>query len=486
MKWERRSVEETRRRAALHLLAFGCGVALAWMQITLTGQIRDRIPFRTPPQSVGVRPMRWTQEPSGQVVEPAPPVVIDADATLTAPEDPTLLRTFCDAFSAASGQEAQAAVVTPASPPAKEAAAPTDGPDWFLWGRLGTERAAATLADPTLGEGLKLYAVHSPEGAALCLINRSEQKISIRLQLRLPKGVYKWERLSFAPPLPTGDRILLSAANLREGSEKRSLPLTCRLDRLQSVELPETDVVIKPGELQPGELCLYRCTDVSRAARAAVYETRMRLEELAQTAPDSAHRLRRILDGGGDFLDYLCAGSSSNRERRLSGIHHFLLVTAQAHSLHRNFQERHTVSIEAGAAAMGALERLMDGLAETSAAILGLVPKIVVEPEAAAMPAAQQNGETRSASLVTISIKNAGARSVEMVKVGLDTSALPAGVQCDPEDPAFFGTLYPGQTVRATFHVRCPASMPMPANRCVGDVSYFMAGAPAHLRPRPW
>ena len=135
---------------------------------------------------------------------------------------------------------------------------------------------------------------------------------------------------------------------------------------------------------------------------------------------------------------------------------------------------------------MGALERLTDGLAETSAAILGLVPRINVEPEAAPVPAVQQDGKATTAMLVTVAIANAGPHSVEMVKIGLDTGALPLGTHCDPEDPAFFGTLHPGQTVRATFHLRYSASMPVPANRCVGDVSYFVAGAPAHLRPRPW
>lgn len=330
-----------------------------------------------------------------------------------------------------------------------------------------------------------MYAVRSSQGATVCLINRSEQKIPIRLQLRLPRGVYKWERLSFAPPTPL-EKMALRSAAWRDGVDAGAQPLQARLDRLQSVELPEADAVVKPGFLAPGELCLYRCTDVSRAARAAVYETRACLDEMARTAPDSTRKIRRILDESGDFLDYVCAGTAASRERRIAGIHHFLLVAAQAHSLHHNFQERHTVQAESGAAVMGALERLTDGLIETSAAILGLAPRIAVETQAAAVPASQQGQQEMLSLLVTVSLTNAGARSVEMVKIGLDNGALPPGTLCDPEDPAFFGSLHPGQTVRATFHLRCPASMPIPANRCVGDVSYFVAGAPAHLRPRPW
>ena len=73
-----------------------------------------------------------------------------------------------------------------------------------------------------------------------------------------------------------------------------------------------------------------------------------------------------------------------------------------------------------------------------------------------------------------------------MVRIGQDSSALPSNTVCEPSDTAFFGALHPGQTVRATFRLRCPAMTVLPDNCCVGAVSYFVAGSPAHLRPRPW
>ena len=64
--------------------------------------------------------------------------------------------------------------------------------------------------------------------------------------------------------------------------------------------------------------------------------------------------------------------------------------------------------------------------------------------------------------------------------------SLPHGVACEPDDPAYFGAVHPGQSVRATFHLRCPAGTPLPTDRCGGDVSYFVSGTPAHLRIRAW
>ena len=471
------------RRGALLAGSLAVGVALAWTQFALTSRMMDSAQNRTPLQSAALHTAEPPeQQPPDEIVEPAPPVAIEADATQTVAEDPAAFREICDALGAASGQGIPPVEMPHAAPASKEE---TDaGPNWFVWGRMATDRSPVTLPTALPDDKLRVYVVHSPQGATVCIINRTEQKIPISLQLRLPRGVYKWERLSFATPLPPDEHGMLSAATWREGGG--SAPsLMSSLVRLQGMELAEAGPVVKPGILQPGERCLYRCTDVSREARAAVYETRTRIQEMARNAPDSAHRLRRILDEGGDFLDYVCAGGSGTRDRRIGGIHHLMLITSQAHALHHNFQERHTVSAETGAATMGALERLTDGLAETSAAILGLVPQIVVEPETAPESASPQEARA-TAYTVTVSIANTGSRSVEAVKIGLDSSVMPAGTRTDPEDPAYFGTLHPGQTVRAVFHLRIPASQPAPANRCVGDVSYFVAVAPAHLRPRPW
>ena len=51
--------------------------------------------------------------------------------------------------------------------------------------------------------------------------------------------------------------------------------------------------------------------------------------------------------------------------------------------MQRNYQQRRVVDADQGAAVMGALERLTDALAETSAALLELVPQITVREESA-------------------------------------------------------------------------------------------------------
>jgi hypothetical protein len=75
---------------------------------------------------------------------------------------------------------------------------------------------------------------------------------------------------------------------------------------------------------------------------------------------------------------------------------------------------------------------------------------------------------------------------VDSVKLGLDASALPEGSTCTPDDPAYFGALHPGQTVRAKFMLKLPEAAQTEPARFVADVSYFTSGAPAHLRTRPW
>jgi hypothetical protein len=141
---------------------------------------------------------------------------------------------------------------------------------------------------------------------------------------------------------------------------------------------------------------------------------------------------------------------------------------------------------------MGDLERVMDGLSEASATLLDLVPQVTVTaPE----QVTERRGNRRvlaavtddtDAQVVHIALSNAGGHSVANVKLGLDSSELPDGVVCDPADPAFFGTLRPGQTVRATFHLRCPAGTILNRRLCVADVCFHAGGGPAHLRPRPW
>ena len=268
--------------------------------------------------------------------------------------------------------------------------------------------------------------------------------------------------------------------------------------------------------LEPGEVCLYRYTDVARAARASWLDVFAQLRDMNREHSGPARRLAAMLHEADGYVAGVRGGGGL--ENRLGCIHHLLLVTAQAHSLHHNYQMRHTVNEANGKALMGALDRLTDALSETSAALLGLVPQVAVtsppaptsnEPDRAkntertdAMPAflvvrqKAENKEEKAAGVennrgstsrtVTIALANTGSRSISNVKIGLNANILPAAVTCDPADPAYFDALHPGQTVRATFHVRGAGAENLPNALLTGDVSYFAGTAPAHLRPRAW
>jgi hypothetical protein len=377
------------------------------------------------------------------------------------------------------------------SAPAEDAPAE---PGWVLWGRLRTAPSPVYLPADS---GILATAVHSAQGMTLCLVNRSTEKKSLRLQFRLPRGVYKGERLTFTPPdvvatMSPASRSTVTESRLRtisdSAQEAKASPASpiIELERIQGRTLNAPTVVKKPFVLLPGQVCFYRFTDVAQAARAAVNETYDSLHTMALKSPGPAARLRHILEEGNGSRASLSAGNRSG-SARLSGIHRLLLLTAQVQSMQRNYQQRHTVNAAEGAAVMGALERLTDALAETSAVLLEMLPQITVREESApdAGPVPPEGSPARTV-LVTVSLANLGRQSPGMVKLGLDTAALPRGVACVPDDPAYFGAVHPGQSVRAIFRLRCPAGTLLPTDRCGGDVSYFVSGAPAHLRIRAW
>lgn len=422
---------------------------------------------------------------------PNHPVKIEADATRPAPHDLDARRAITDAIATVAGNSG-------------EKASETDSPDWFLWGRLTAQPIALSSSST---DGVRVYAVGSDEGATVCLVNTTVQRTPIHLQTRLPRGVYKVERLtlssstpatpasafgkqtSLASPTKAGARVV-QATNVTQElpAPSNTAGATAHLDRLEGSDLAKPTLVTKHLTLEPGQAMLVRFTDVARAAWIALSETRNHLHTLAQTAPGTARRLRRILDEGNGYLGGLTAspGRRSDPRLRQNCVHRLLLLVGQAQSLHRNLLARGTVRPEPGAAIAGSLERLTDALAETSATQLGLVPQIVVEPEQSDAPMLTHAGHDSSVTRVTVSLANTGSKSVALVKLGLDSATLPTGVQCEPNDPAIFDTLRPGQTVRALFRLRSASPMSIPGNRCGGDVSYFAAGCAAHLRPRAW
>jgi hypothetical protein len=202
-----------------------------------------------------------------------------------------------------------------------------------------------------------------------------------------------------------------------------------------------------------------------------------------------------VLEGSGKYEAALAAPCTLSPETRRTYVHHFLMVLGQAYSVHRNFQMRNDVRLRTGVALRAALERLIDALSDTSASLMNLVPGITVTPEPpASMRTAGLQGDGHEdpsggsphTAYAVVMLSNQGSLPAELTKIGLDRGSLPRGVTCDPAEPALFGTLGAGQTARATFVLRWKDPAVLPAGRCAGDISYFSAGAPAHLRPRTW
>jgi hypothetical protein len=411
-------------------------------------------------------------------------LTVNVDATRTVPTDLQALP------NALAGGRLE-------SPP-QDGAQPTD---WLVWGHLNGQCAPISLDAPAAFPvgSLGLYAAGSADTKTVCLVNRGPDKVMARVLVRLPHGTYTIERLTLSPRIDEqtqtgtavsavdhGDGAPVSApAEDQPGGASASV---FRLDRLEGRDLSRAAVVGKSGMLEPGQVVFYRFTDQSRLVETAFAETYRLLAELEKSRPGPAHRLRRMLREGDHYRSGVRAGNDGVASR-LESIHNLLLVTGQAQSLHRNYQMRGTVPNEIGAALMGSLERLMDGLAEVTATLLDLVPQVTVEPIGERTPGKANAVPVANApnyELVTVALANGGEHSIEMVKLGLDISGLPATISCDPPDPAFFGTLKPGQTVRATFRLRCPSGVAVVKRLCVADVCYRAGGGPAHLRPRPW
>ncbi len=352
-------------------------------------------------------------------------------------------------------------------------------PRWITWSYLRSTAIPVHAAQ----SDIVVYGARFSLGATLSMVNTSQEKRDVTVRFRLPRGVYKAETLTYSPERPGSPATDTAPA----------VPVTpagVHLRTLEGADFSSAHTLVKPLTLLPGEVCVLRCTDEAEATWSAMQETRQRLHEMAADAPGPSRRMRRMLDEAEGYLSGLkgTPGRHSSVEQRLGCIHRLLLSTAQAQSLHRNLQARHSVPAEKGGLVMGAMERLSDSLAETSAALLGLVPAISVTlPVQESTPAA---GNTTTAPVegpqVSVTLANRGSRAVGAVKVGLDPGLLPEGARPEPEDPALFGALRPGQTARAAFHVRGTASASVPASSCVGDVSYFIAGAAAHLRARAW
>lgn len=390
-----------------------------------------------------------------------PPIDIRLDAQQHAADSPDSLKRISELIEAASGAK-------------PEAVPDATSPDWLTWSRLN--KSALAISTATVSTEAKpnsdIYAAASDEGGAVFFTNPSHSKRAYSVHIKLPRGVYRIERLCFssgtsptaAPSEPTAPQA--ACATLR---------------RLEGADIAESRVVTKSGEMDPTSIVIIRFTDVARIARAAFSELDDRLHEMALSTPGPAARIKKILNSGSGYSDCVQGGEPRSKSGRLARIHHLLLLNAQARSLQHNFIARQTVNAAPGEGVMSALDTTAEELSETSAVLIGVVPQIDLSQSKLAKVAV---GDVETTA--TVSVSNTGDRTVEAVKLGMDASALPQGATCTPDDPAYFGALRPGQSVRAEFAIHVPAGLKVKSANFAADISYFTSGAPAHLKSRPW
>ena len=402
-----------------------------------------------------------------------PPVVLEA-AALTAGQDANPVTVSVDATkSLPSGIENLRGIIRDSSLPASaalgtgEVSSTAKTPDWFIWGHFGTKQAGTTLlpADSPVG----IYAVTSAEGPTTLLVNRSAQPLAVTFRQRLRGGIYTMERLSCVPNAAPSSGPAMTALHDAGHSPSQS---AAHLVFLEGCSLSGSQVVVKSLTLQAGETALIRTTDTALKARNAYYETCRQLDILRPHVPGPAARLKQMLREGEMYVGNV-SGEGRGGERRLGSIHRLLLVTAQVESLYRNYLARNTVKKENGAGVARSLAQLGDALAAASAVLLDLVPQVDILPDA-------------HGAQVRVGLTNAGAHSVDFVKLGLDSSVLPSGVTLDQTDPAFFGVVRPGQSVEATFRLQSSHGGLALSRACVVDVSYIVAQSSAHLHLHSW
>ncbi len=363
-----------------------------------------------------------------------------------------------------------------------------EGTDWFAWARLDAAPCKVALNRLAQDSGVSVYAVRLPEGASLCIVNRSDYRQKIQARTRLTHGVYSVEKISLAAIPGTNQPAVVPSAPL---NDRRESVKDRNVERLPGRNLVSDDYLKLQIQLEPGEISLLRFTDTALKSRQALNDVRDRLNALSQSSPNAAQKLQAILSGFDANRVGVSATGARKSGDRVGGIHHFLLALFQAHTLHKNFLDTKSVPQKQGASLMEAFDRLTNHLADTSINLLGLVPKIEVaaDNQAVSTTSALENDDAatpqRPSYLVTISVANQGTRTATLVKLGMNSNTLPKGSSCLPEDPAIFETLTPGQTVKATYRLSWSGEIAPLQSRCVGEISYFTAGAPAHFYLSP-
>ena len=455
----------------LALLAFACAGAAC---VPSPFHATDAKLVQSPPPIVVIAaPARGTGAASALAV------IVDVDATQPGSQNAELWKHICATVDGSHPPIRFQSDTDPAGPSRPGRSPRNRRPDCIP--------AALSYGNKPAADRFEGYAVRSREGATVCLWNHAPEDTSVQLGIRTGKAPYKVELLTLTP-----ERLVAPAAAIvpiAVGTQAGMPSYVRRLTRVRGRDVSAPAVLPFTFKLPPGQLLILRLTDTAFASRAALWQVRDQLRRSAATSPDLSRRLSVIFAGTGSCEKAISASSGLTADRRRIDIHRYLLVLGQAHALQRNFPgggDRGTFT-ELQAATV----QLTDALADTSATLMGLVPAMSLSAEPPGAPHSASEGAGRAADeahtlYATVSVSNQGSRSAELVKIGLSPSSLPAGVRCEPAEPALFVSLAPSQTARAAFVLRWKPPVRLTEEDCVGDVSYFTAGAPAHLRPRAW
>jgi hypothetical protein len=363
-------------------------------------------------------------KPDGQeeTSSPAPnsPVPIEIDGTQAQPQEGANLYTVCRLTPPASGSE----------------------PVWANW--ITLEGARLNVLNGAMST-VPAYALKQPDGFAVLIVNHSRAKVAVRLGARLTPGVWNIERFSSNP------------------WETETWP---RLERLQSVVRDTAGSEIKPGWLSPGQAAIYRYTHRSAQVASAYRAVKSQTERMKRGHPVVYRRLKPPLEECSAHVERILNGSAAKqRYANVRSIHRALLTVAHLLTLAKNARQEDLPVHEADAL-LEALYRLEEMLAELSANSLDLVPGMTISAPDPKQPQERQ---------ITVSLRNAGQRSVSYVRIQV-TATDNAAIH--PDEPAMFQTLNPGQSVRATFQLKLSEY----GRGIVARIGYYTERAPASLR----
>jgi hypothetical protein len=416
-------------RLVLGLILGALTVAALHLSLAVSGAIEA--------SPSALRSRQGSQEQKNEPAKPATPQD-------TAQKQPALssgsVRITADGTQAFKDSNADPSRICRLPQPSPEGSAPA----WEPWAALRGPRIEVVSSE----EDVPAYGATVPHGVAILLVNHREAKVVAKAGVRLTRGVYSVERLTYDLENPETSR---------------------RLERLESVVLGGTGVASKPAWLGPKSVSVYRFTNRSAQAASAFGNVKSRVRAIMDDHGTAARSMMVPLRECESNVGALSKGiQPQDRYARLKYIHRAILTASHAQALCQNQCKQGRLTGEEADLLQTAFDRLLEALTELSAGCLNLVPSMEVKRAQA------ENGQLWE---VTVSMANAGKQPVTNVKIG---TAAAQGATVRPAERAFFASVQPGETARASFTIRMPADTD---DRLISaDIAYFAARAPARLR----